>query len=89
MDVVIYQATTGTLLLVPACLLPGRELLAQFGPVRVCGAARVRDDDSSAAWRRMLEEIDAHQFAVIRCEDGARLLHADDPDLELFPLERP
>ncbi len=84
MDVVIYQSETGQLLLVPACLLPSRELLATFGPVRVCGPARVRDDDGSPAWRRMLAEIDAHHYSVIRREDGVRLLHADTPVRDLF-----
>lgn len=84
MDVVIYQSETGQLLLVPACLLPSHELLAAFGPVRVCGPAQVRDDDGSPAWQRMLSEIDAHHYSVIRREDGVRLLHADAPVRDLF-----
>lgn len=76
MEAVLYAAATGTLILVPNCFKPCKELEQAHGKFRVCGRVSVEDLDSPL-WRRILSDFEGQGYAVLGAGDADRLFGAE------------
>lgn len=71
MELCVYAAVDGPLVLVPAPCVPPADARRTFGPLRL--HARVQADSAHAAWAGILDQLDRHAFATLSAEAFAAL----------------
>ena len=84
MEAVLYAASSGSLILVPDCFKPPRDLEHAQGRFRVCGRISVQNVDTPL-WRRILVDFEGCGYAALAPCDADRLFGAE----ALWGIQRP
>lgn len=74
MEFTAYRRADGAWLLVPDCLVPSREAEARHGPLVLVARFDAECPAGDSAWQRVLDDIDAQAYALVRRETGEYLV---------------
>jgi hypothetical protein len=74
MDVTLYTSGHGTLVLVPACMLPTRDAERLHGPLQLCTRAQVSPHVDERLRARIEEELDRKAYALVTVHEAKTLL---------------
>ena len=85
MDVALYSAPRGTLLLVPACMHPPQVALSLYGPLAWCADAHLDAFIDQELRARIEGEIDLHAYALVSLAEARRVLGAQHPCFDKRP----
>ena len=85
MDVALYSAPRGTLLLVPACMHPPQVALSLYGPLAWCADAHLDAFADKGLRDRIESEIDLHAYALVSLGEARRVLGAQHPCFDKRP----
>jgi hypothetical protein len=85
MDVALYSAAQGALMLVPACMHPPQVALRLYGPLAWCAEAHLDAFVDKALRDRIESEIDLHAYALVSLGEARRVLGARHPCFDKRP----
>ena len=85
MDVALYSAAQGALMLVPACMHPPQVALRLYGPLAWCAEAHLDAFVDKALRDRIESEIDLHAYALVSLGEARRVLGAQHPCFDKRP----
>lgn len=74
MEFKAYRRADGAWLLVPDCLVASREAEARHGPLVLVTRFDAECPGDDPVWHRVLDDIDAQAYAVVRRETGEYLV---------------
>jgi len=85
MDVALYSAERGALLLVPACMHPPQVALSLYGPLAWCADAHLDTFVDKGLRARIEGEIDLHAYALVSLAEARRVLGPRHPCFDKRP----